>query len=351
MQLRSRRSDGFTLVELLVVIAIIGILVGLLLPAVQAAREAARRMQCSNNLKQIGLSFHNYESTHKAIPPYLIVPNYYNSLSFLLPYLEQSNITNQLDFGRAPWTGTNANYSASTVAAFLCPSDGVENTSPRGDNSYVSNIGWPRTSTGPDGNLPVPTLATTTMAGIGVVYTNLNPMNGMTHVPVHGGGATKFRDVTDGLSNTLAYSERLRHSGLDSDVPTFSDTRVVYLGQISSVLGLSMPQRIDRCRALTSRNAFATKHLGTNWYDATVYGQTFTCMMPPNSRSCVFGNTQTNGPEYTDGNRGITPSSMHVGGVNGLLGDGSVRFIPNAVDIKTWWALGSRNDGTVLGDF
>jgi prepilin-type N-terminal cleavage/methylation domain-containing protein len=122
----SLSRSGFTLVELLVVIAIIGILVGLLLPAVQAAREAARRMQCSNNLKQIGFAILNYESTFKRFPPGNLVGAAFTGLSVharLLPFLEQANLYNMVDLNAAYDSPTNNSARMQTVATFQCPSD------------------------------------------------------------------------------------------------------------------------------------------------------------------------------------------------------------------------------------
>ncbi|MHC2066035.1 DUF1559 family PulG-like putative transporter [Bremerella sp. T1] len=346
MTKRPNHKQGFTLVELLVVIAIIGILIGLLLPAVQQAREAARRMQCINNMKQIGLAVHNYESTHGVTPLQMVLePGEFNNLAFLLPFIEQSAIHDELDFSVFSWATVNQPLYLVPLPIYVCPSDSVEHTSARADSSYVINVGWPRLSTGPDGAFPVPDL--TRVDGI---YVNLSPMNGMASVP-EDGTIVRFRDVTDGLSNTIAYSERLKHSGVTADVATVADDRAVFSTSHNDAIGKSMPELVDLCYSLTNRDSTSTKGLGTNWYDAfPTCNQTFTSLMPPNSRSCLFGSAY-GGPGYYDGDRGTSPSSMHTGGVNCLLGDGSVRFATETIDLRTWWALGGRNDGMVLGDF
>ncbi|MEO8268521.1 MAG: DUF1559 domain-containing protein, partial [Aureliella sp.] len=188
---RSRHS-GFTLVELLVVIAIIGILVGLLLPAVQAAREAARRMQCSNNLKQLGLALHNYESSTKLMPAGRAPKSGISAFGALLPYLEQTSAYDLIDFNVSATHVNNTAALAIDIPTFLCPSE---------PKSEISVAGWAvisyRTNQG-SGILNGQPPTSSSDANYGYPEPN-GPM-----VPTK---FLKFGDVTDGLSNTAAFSE------------------------------------------------------------------------------------------------------------------------------------------------
>jgi prepilin-type N-terminal cleavage/methylation domain-containing protein len=234
------RRHGFTLVELLVVIAIIGILVALLLPAVQAAREAARRMQCSNNLKQIALAALNYESTHKVFPPGRLLPDWstngaprssytnYNTVdqsagsrdwtgfrsvhTFILPFMEQGNIYNLIDFSRPTsvrmttnGVPTNANYPAYSQAAalFICPS--CPNTVVKiSENNYRCNFGG---STPYGGAMNSANNQNTTATAFGFSCRG----NGAFSI----GEALSVGSFVDGLSNTVFFSERTKGSGHD----------------------------------------------------------------------------------------------------------------------------------------
>lgn len=287
--------SGFTLVELLVVIAIIGILVGLLLPAVQAAREAARRMQCSNNLKQIGLALHNYESTHKVFPPGGVTPGACcgtNSAGnwglFILPFIEQTNLYNQYNFGlwndanpgRTGLTGgPNAFVAMQIVPTYGCPSDpgAGELQQPASGNgadkqyrtsSYraVSGAGY-RGIAWMDSNQ---THAWHT-ANRGVLFTvGGSHLNATTPANVsHGATATKIGGITDGTSNTIVVGEystitQPRRRSFWAYTYTSYNQSTISVGQPRALIG-----NYDRCFALGGtggdnpcKRGFGSQHTG-----------------------------------------------------------------------------------------
>ncbi len=315
---RSRRS-GFTLVELLVVIAIIGILVGLLLPAVQAAREAARRMQCSNNLKQLGLALHNYESSNKRMPSGRAPTSGISTFGALLPYMEQTNAYQLIDFNVSSTHVNNTAALAVNIPTLLCPSDPI---------SLIPVAGWAGTNyrtnqgSGILNSLP-PTLSSDPNYG----YPEPNgPM-----IPTK---FLKFGDVVDGLSNTAAFSEHGKgdFSNAISSVtdtfrpgtnPTTADEAIRDCAAVN-VLDLSMQ---------------GNSNVGAPWLSGGHTSSNYFHVAPPMSRSCMF----------PPGRISTTAKSYHTGGVQVARCDGSVVLITRSIDLSVWRAFGSRSEGEVLG--
>lgn len=360
--IRRGSKRGFTLIELLVVIAIIAVLIALLLPAVQAAREAARRAQCTNNLKQIGLALHNYHSTHDRFPmggslnwssaptPTYYTWNNWSAQALLLPFLEQTALANAANMNWAVWhsgragVGYDANLTVfnTRVAAFMCPSDGY---------SGVSNINSYQASVGPS------TLAETmtTIANA----TSATPTIGGTGSPglfgyVHTYG---INSTTDGTSNTIAFSE-VSVGGQLSNSP---DARNGIVGVTSAGGNLYSAQQnvtaiqafIAACdakwKSKTPTNDFKNS-VGTRWAMGAMSWTMFSTIMPPNARapvswgSCRLGCANCG----TDHSHITNASSLHPGGVNVAMADGSCRFVKATVSMPIWWALGTKDGGEIL---
>ena len=358
MSAKGRIESGFTLVELLVVIAIIGILIAMLLPAVQQVREAARRIQCANNMRQIGLAVHTYESSFGRFPINQVGPGesdgaggfeagYYSWLVPMLPFVEQENLHSSFDLRinngdddgfRISDTHPNAVAAATAVPLFLCPSDfpSADNTIMGSANpassSYAGNAGWPSPSTGLQGNHPADTFS-------GVIP--LEKPDGS--VAWHGGSRFGFEDISDGSSNTAMISERLIQTALSREEILANHSRI-FARHITPRRQESLPIIVARLEVFTEKSRHDTElaHVGRSWssgspHAASVYGH----LHSPNAGIVSFysGYTQT-GDLFT------SSSSEHPGGVNLVLADGSVSFVSDDVDQAAWWALGARNDGS-----
>lgn len=324
--LRQRRA--FTLVELLVVIAIIGILVALLLPAVQTARESARRTQCNNNIKQITMAVHNYHDVYNQFPTV-------GSASFsiharILSFMEQSSVADSIDYRVAPTDPLNTVPRNTNIKTYLCPSDPDQLPASLGArNNYTVNMGTNiMYTTGdpahpnfgqPPFNGPF-SFGTAATFGSGVV-----------------GTTSGFRDVLDGTSNTAMFSEKNKGDGSNAISMPEADT------YRPGTYPATADQAMADCFAVNTQDLTkqGNSNVGAPWMSNSHSVTQYWHVMTPNTRSCMFPSLRI----------ATTAGSRHPGGVMMSLCDGSVRFVANSVDLAIWRALGTRGNGEAIGAY
>ncbi|OWK44367.1 DUF1559 domain-containing protein [Fimbriiglobus ruber] len=338
--MRSRR--GFTLIELLVVIAIIAILIGLLLPAVQKVRESASRAKCMNNLKQLGLALHNYLGVNQVFPPgRAAYPIVVSSQGRILSYVEQNALGQLVDVTQVPlynstpsqYPLTQGNYQASItpIKLFVCPSDYMNGIVP------TASAVLPSGATSPTDIYAGTNYVACIGSGDGTTaawgkYANSDGIFGQTPISALA--------VTDGLSNTVAYSESLLGTGVpDATGATPTDP-------VRQVLTLTGSTTTDdtTCAGGAGGGAVWSGMRGAKWINGHYADANYNHHLMPNDPKWDCSNASHNPGQ-------AAARSMHPGGVNLMMGDGSVRFVSNAIDVTTWRAISTRANGEVFGNF
>jgi len=328
---------GFTLVELLVVIAIIGILVALLLPAVQRAREAARRTQCNNNLKQILLAMHNYHDVYKTLPistgwgPYYGGAYYFSDKVAMLPYIEQTVLEDARDLRQGSycpgWSGQNPQSFSGRLPVFNCPSNPNELASGVSNHTYSINMGT--------SHMPPHRGSNRGYAGEG----RHNGVGWFRAADWQGPDSpVTFARVQDGLSHTAAYSEFVieRWFGNTPSIEPHMRRSQVY----NWSGGTSTEEVRQNCLNQMALNDAGGGRVmrGVSWSWAFVgVGGAYSHIMMPNEKSCH----SWEGDWY--GSNAMAATSEHPQGVNVAMVDGSVQFVQETITNDVWWAIGTRN--------
>jgi prepilin-type N-terminal cleavage/methylation domain-containing protein/prepilin-type processing-associated H-X9-DG protein len=369
--MRAQTRHGFTLIELLVVIAIISVLIALLLPAVQSAREAARRGQCSNNLKQIGIAMHNYHTGLNSFPPggaynsagpgYSVGWGTWSASALMLGYLEQVPMLNAANFswvvGFSPGFLINSSVSVASISTFICPSDGISPQHPNGvwglmTSSNISNWQW----TGVNNNYFASAGTSTGYSGQNVDTTG--PFN-------EGGKTYSVSSITDGTSYTIAYTEGLVGDGTIElvkwrDGPVLTQNSAVCNGGWCGVYDVSgsmaaVISDLNACMAgflvQKSRGAGSENQKGFRWAEDDGGFAIANTIVPPNSTQwpfawCAIARSNPNS-NASDGQY-QNATSNHPGGCNFLFCDGSVHFIKSSIQLGTYWALGTKANGEAI---
>jgi prepilin-type N-terminal cleavage/methylation domain-containing protein/prepilin-type processing-associated H-X9-DG protein len=360
----ARSPRAFTLIELLAVVAIMAILIGLILPAVQAAREMARRAYCANNLRQIGLALHQYHAANDVfamgcsfqapglpLNTQLAMWNSFSAQASLLPYLEQGPLYSALNFSLSPrdYEGTNTTVVYRVVGTFLCPSDTNAGAGHQNINSYAASFG-------------------TTTDDL-YDWADSGPALGTNYQIPHGssglftfGIAYGVRDCVDGMSNTIAYAEWLVGDGRG----TFyggQDPGSTYRGNgIMTATGDSpayasafqnssaVMAGLQSCARQFEASAITIDYKGWYWSMGSTGFSMFNTVQLPNDAAFPFGVCRFGGTpnDWPDNSTFVGAQSAHPGGVNVLMGDGSTRFVKDTVTRRVWWSLGTRRGNEII---
>lgn len=325
----NRQRAGFTLIELLVVIAIIGSLIALLLPAVQQAREAARRIQCKNNLKQFGLALHNYAETHSTFPPACVLPlnrvyDSYSAQARILPFVDQAALQSLIDFSTT--YKTQPQVTQVRIPMFVCPSEVNDRTSVVNGQAYYP---------------------TNYAVSFGTWFA-WNPANGTTGDGSFGvNSRIRSADFLDGMSNTIGMAEVKTYQPLlhDGGSPTGAN-----------VLPPSSP-----AQTVAYGGTLDPGMAHSQWVNGMLVQTGMTTTFPPNTSAIATDGTSTFDVDFINTRLGtsatnisygmITSRSFHAGMANVLMMDGAVRAIGSQTDLALWRSLGTRAGGEIVGDF
>jgi prepilin-type N-terminal cleavage/methylation domain-containing protein/prepilin-type processing-associated H-X9-DG protein len=362
MVARSRR--GFTLIELLAVIAIMAVLIGLLFPAVQAAREIARRSYCANNLRQIGLALHQYHAANEVFamgcsfqapgPPLdtqLAMWNSFSAQAALLPYLDHAPLYGALNFSLSPldYDGSNTTVVFRVVGTFICPSDTNAGAGHQNINDYAASFGattddlydWGDSGSALATNFQIPH-GSSGLFTFGIPY--------------------GLRDCTDGASNTIAYAEWLVGDGRGTfyggqdpgstyrgnGFMTATGNNPTYASAFQN--SSAVMAGLQACATQFEASAITIDYKGWYWAMGSTGFSMFNTIQVPNDAAFPFGVCRFGGTpnDWPDNSTFIGAQSAHPGGINGLMGDGSVRFVKDSITRRVWWSIGTRGGGEII---